>query len=327
MTQNIQFENLSWLVLTSGKIVNEVRFMSHVPRTPFVHGLDPKTAEAIDVVWRCLHLPRGPMDCFDIQPSHLKLSREIGNFHRIGVTSIQQLREATLSPASLGRIGLVMAPDAFVEEARHLTKDWNIELGVVGHSNIHSQAAIDESWRAVVSMAGDRGARRLGLSLVPLSRGAAEHLSLAYRARHYIANDERPRDRSHASSESLIFAALELDRHASAVIVVEAANVSSEAQQHVYAEAIKLQRAGWPLVVGALGAPQTLRELAKSPLNQPPDDEVTASPEDESRALEAVIAHCAIGRQSFGLRLPDITHDLFVDLESIEQLVVTEQRG
>jgi len=318
MPESDDLDKLAWLVLTSGTISDEIKFVGYLPQTPFVHGLDPKTAEMIDVVWHCLHLPRGPLDCFEILPSHLKSLRDIGNFHKIAITSIDQLRKGTLKPI---RLGLVVAPDLLVEETRFLTTDWHILLGVAGSSEIQSQAALDRLWQAVAAMAGSRGTRRLAPRLTPLSRGASEKLSLAFRARHYIDPGERPRDRQQANSVQVIVEALELEQHASALVVVQKADATPEEQQRIYAETLKSTLSYWPLVVGALGAPQTLLKLSKSPSNQPPEGEITASPAEESRALELLLAHCAIGQQSFGLRLADITYELFTELENLERVV------
>ena len=96
---------LAWLVVYSSAPIPPPASISRtVPNGLYLHGLDMDAARALEVMWKCMHLPRIAADCCDTTPAAVRRFESIDVPHQIVFAPVQVLREhsGTLARALCG---------------------------------------------------------------------------------------------------------------------------------------------------------------------------------------------------------------------------------
>ncbi|WP_437724334.1 hypothetical protein [Sorangium sp. So ce861] len=309
-----------WIVLFESARSSEeyAPVVPYFPTTPFLHLFDPDLVPTLRPIWWCLHLPTDYGQCYDMSASELVSFEELDIPHQVLLLPINLLRTTTDKFRAPPNVALVVSPDSAISDATQLAQDWGSAFGVVSYSAL-TQESLDEYWRRVADLVGERAVRRLALPLLPVTLCSPERLSLLHRVRQFDPPTVRTENRADRSQSELIGEALSINHHARVLASLESTGCPPEALDARYDAERRLVRPSWHLVVGAPGAPSTIRKLAASKKNQPPPGVTSASVEDERQAIDILVAHRSIARSGFGMRLPDIPADAFATLRDVER--------
>jgi hypothetical protein len=313
-------EPIVWILLfESAPISGEyVPVVPYFPTTPFLHLFDPDLVPTLRPIWWCLHLPPDYSHCYGISASKLVAFEELDIPHRILLVPLGLLREKPDRFRPPSNVALVVSPDTAIKEAAAYAETWGSAFGVVPYSGL-TQETLDEYWRKVAKIAGERAIRSLGLPLLPFAISCAERLSLLYRVRQFEAPTARTESRMHQTQSELIEEAISVNRHARILASLESVKCPPKELAPRYDVARKVVQSSWHLSIGAPGAPSTTRKLAASKGNMPPPGFALANIEDERRAIDILVAHRAIARGGFGMQLPDVPAEGFAALGDIER--------
>ena len=292
--------------------------VSYFPPTPFMHLFDPEMVPALQPIWWCLHLPNDYAQCFDLNAAELVALEELDLHHRIILIPLGVLRSKGVESLVIPNVALVVSPDNATGEVQEYSGQWNPAFGIVPYSGL-TQEALDKYWENVAKIIGDRGIRHLAPPLMDLSTWGAESISLLHRLRQLKPPSERPDNQTNCTQSELIKRALWTSLHVRTLASLENSKCPPEDFVTRYDTEIRATRPSWHLSIGAAGAPSTARKLAASKDNLPPPSLLSASFEDEQRVLDILIAHRAIARGGFGMRLPDVPAEAFASLRDLEQ--------
>lgn len=319
-------EPILWVVLFNALPQTEeyLPVVPYLPTTPFLHGLDPNVVPALEAIWWCLHLPPNYGHCHDLDASNLVAIEELDGSHKI-LLFPSWIPESQLNKiSSLGTVGLVITPDNAREDGYRIARSVKPFLGLLTYSAL-SQDCLNGCWTKICAIVGDRGVRCRAPRLTPLSEGAAERLSLIFRARQFTPVGSKLQSQLDKSPAQLTREALSVSQRINATALLERAGCRPEEFDSRFPKAMETTWPHFPLTVGSAGVASIVKKLVASVDNAPPSGLDTATIEDERGAIDILVAHHAVGHSGFGMRLPDIPAKVFAMLRDLERVQHAER--
>lgn len=314
---------LAWVVVyASAPLQKSAAFVTTVPDGDYMHGLDKDAARAIDVVWKCMHLPRIVLDCCDTTPAAVKRFQTIDVPHHIAIAPVQVLREhSALLARSLGsaRVGAIICADELVTEVRETDLARDSLHGVLCFSEL-DEARVHSLWRVTARDIGTSAIRPLGLPLTPLDALAPERLSLLFFANQFGPCDKRIDSHVDLERGELIIQRMALARYALAAAKAQSSNVPI-AQLGGWLEnelASERHKPRFHVAVVAPGISPAVKQMrARAPASA--RFGTVASIDDERRACALLATHRAVARGGLGLQLLDVPAEAFRLLRDLER--------